>query len=144
MKLRKFLKKYYPNLNVRYNHSIENITDYDKDVMTNGIFVSLSDLTYIENAVNLGAKTIVLNSKYKKSKFTKSKKVNYLFVDSPIVFLARIIREVISNLDKNIETLVFNTSLFFTVFLFINIISSTNFMNKKNKYTNLYLFFYIS
>ena len=100
MKLRKFLKKYYPNLNVRYNHSIENITDYDKDVMTNGVFVSLSDLTYIENAVNLGAKTIVLNSKYKKSKFTKSKKVNYLFVDSPIVFLARIIREVISNLDK--------------------------------------------
>ena len=100
MKLRDFLKKYYPNIKVKYNYDIDNITDYDKDVVEGGVFVSIGDLKYIENAINLGAKTIVLNKKYKNTKFSKVKTVNYLFVDSPIVFLARVVHEVLNNLDK--------------------------------------------
>lgn len=100
MKLKGFLRKYYPNIHIRYNHIIDNITDYDKDVNNGCIYVCLKDETYVDSAINNGVKTIVLDKLLKKNKIKRVKGINYIFVDSPIVFCARVINEVLCSLTK--------------------------------------------
>ena len=64
-----YIKDYYKN-RVKYNHEICLITDYDKDVINNSVFISIKDNKYIDEAINNGAKTIIYNNTIKQS-FTK-------------------------------------------------------------------------
>lgn len=101
MKLREFMRKYYPNVRVKYNHEIEGIFEYDYQVEENGIFLckNITDdwLKFIDNAIERKAKTIVYD---KCVKLNKRKGVNYLYVDSIKVFMGRIYKEIIATLDK--------------------------------------------
>ncbi len=102
MKINDYLKKYHPKKLVKRNHEIKVISDYDKDMVDGGVFVCLDNLKgfnerYIDNACKLGAKTIILK---KNLQVKKQKGVNYVFVESPIVDLSRILKEELNNYEK--------------------------------------------
>lgn len=102
MKINDYLKKYHPQKMVKRNHEISVISDYDKDMVDGGVFVCLDNLkgfnkNYIDNACKLGAKTIILK---KNLKVNRKKGINYVFVDSPVVDLSRILKEELNSYEK--------------------------------------------
>lgn len=93
MNIKEYIKKYYPNKEIKYNHDITIITDNDKDVIPNSVFVAKKGYTYdgitfIKNAIDAGAKTIIYNNSYL---VKKEPGINYLDVNNSVVELARLI-----------------------------------------------------
>lgn len=93
-----YIKDYYKN-RVKYNHEICLITDYDKDVINNSVFISIKDNKYIDEAINNGAKTIIYNNTIKQS-FTKTEGVNYIGVEFPKKELSKLFQYFYSTIDK--------------------------------------------
>ena len=69
MKIKEFYDLYYPNKVILYNHVINKVTDYSKEVSNNDIFICIKGYTvdghdYIDEAVSRGAKTIIIEEDY--------------------------------------------------------------------------------
>lgn len=107
MKIKDYIKEYYPNMEVFNNHEIINVTDNSKKVIKDSIFVAIEGYTssgydYIEEAINKGAKTIIVSNNLKNLfRYTNKllNKVNFIGVDNPRVDLARLLK--IAFINKN-------------------------------------------
>ena len=77
MKLREYINNYYPCMNIINDHKITHITDNSKKILKNSIFVVLDNgVSYIEEAISKGAKTIILAKKLKNIVKIKNNRVN--------------------------------------------------------------------
>lgn len=83
-----YLKEYYKKMRL-INHKVSVISDYDQDIINDGIYVAIKDLTYIDNAIKKGAKTIIYNKKYK---IKKIENINYIGVESPKKELSKLLK----------------------------------------------------
>ena len=91
LRLHKYYNKYFDKLIVN-NHEITKVTDFSKDVSKNTCFVNLKDSTddkYINEAIKLGAKTIITSLNFNKE---IKEKINIIKVESPKVELARLLK----------------------------------------------------
>ena len=95
MKIKEYLHKYYNKYFDKFivnNHEITKVTDFSKDVSKNTCFVNLKDSTddkYINEAIKLGAKTIITSLNFNKE---IKEKINIIKVESPKVELARLLK----------------------------------------------------
>lgn len=107
MKLREYINNYYPCMNIINDHKITHITDNSKKILKNSIFVVLDNgVSYIEEAISKGAKTIILAKKLKNIVKTKNNRVNYLFVEHPKADLARILKMIYLERHKKMPILI--------------------------------------
>jgi len=100
MRIGDYIKENYPNKSVVNNHFITNITDFDKDVKEGSVFCFLGGeklLNYLDNAVSLGAKSIIYN---KLLKIKKKKGINYIPVSSPLVDMAKLLKANMHEFEK--------------------------------------------
>lgn len=103
MRISSYINKYYPDKKNIKDHEVVLITDDSNAVIENSVFVARfgyqhDGYDYIDEAIKNGAKTIV----HEKKKLKKQKDINYLFVPSSKVELARLLQY--QYLDKGYET----------------------------------------
>lgn len=110
MKIKEYLSKYYPGVLYKkhdlYNHLISNCVNNSKKASKNCVYVHFKDNScyeYIDEAISLGAKTIIVS----KDCFYETKKnVNIIKVDIPKVDLARLNYEMYVNKYSSFPTLI--------------------------------------
>lgn len=97
MKIKYYFDKYYSHgkkLGYLFNnHSITKVTSNSKEVSKNAIYCHFKEnecLNYIDEAINLGAKTIITSHS---CSYKTKKNVNIIQVDNPKVEIARINKE---------------------------------------------------
>lgn len=91
MDLNNYVNKYYKK-KLKYKHPISIITDIYQDIVVNGVFVSIknkNEITYINKAIERGAKTIIVEHPIKINK----QKINIVIVPSIKMELARLLKE---------------------------------------------------
>ena len=97
MKVKEYFKKYYPCVNIIENHEISDVFDNSKEVCHNSIYVYMLDnknLKYIDEAINNGAKTIIIDNNVK---YFTDKQVNIIKLNNPKGELARLLKHLYFN-----------------------------------------------
>lgn len=102
MKINKLCKKIGIN-QVDNNHEIYNITDNTLEVIDNSIFVAIKGYkidghNLIDEAINNGAKTIILESK-----INEKQNINYIYTDNSKKMLAIFLKEYYSHIFNKIK-----------------------------------------
>ena len=83
----------YENLDLKVNHKISKVVSNSKEAMENSIFVAIKGYNdngekYIEEAIELGSKTIITSSD-----FSTEKSVNVIKLKEPKKELGRILKK---------------------------------------------------
>ncbi|MCM1259374.1 MAG: UDP-N-acetylmuramoyl-L-alanyl-D-glutamate--2,6-diaminopimelate ligase [Prevotella sp.] len=94
MKISEYMKTYRDEV-ISYDHDVSGIFEDSREVIENGVFIAIQGYTvdgkqYIQDAIRLGAKTIVFEKNTYRPEY--SAYVNYIAVESVKVELARLLK----------------------------------------------------